>query len=163
VSAEEPTRPPPRWLADGQGMPGDWLVGFTQQLMGRHQQLLGDGQPPQAARDQAVGEAIQAFDADAGERGWTVTQRRISQLADDTLGVEQEYRDRHGFEPDLARLFAIGEVLEAEQLRGEIPQPWWRDDPPSQRPEPDRQQPQPPERPPDGHPTVRTQELGDER
>jgi hypothetical protein len=112
MSADRPTRPEPRRLADDQGMPGDFLVGFTHRLMDRRQQLLRDGQPPQTARERAVGEAVQAFAAGADERGWTVAEGRIASLASDALGVEDEYRDRHGYEPELARVYAIGEVLE---------------------------------------------------
>jgi hypothetical protein len=162
MSAEHPTRPEPRRLGEDQGMPGEWLVGFTHQLMDRRQQLLGDGQLPQAARDQALAEAVQAFAADAGQRGWTVPEERLTLLAGDILGVEDEYRDQHGYESELARLFTVGEVLEAEGLRGEIPEPWRRDAPPPPRPDPDRQQHHPSERtPPDGR--VRTREGGRER
>jgi hypothetical protein len=165
VSADRPTRPAPRRLGEDEGIEGDWLVGFTHRLMDRRAQLLRDGNPPAAARQRAVGEAVEAFQAAASQRGWTVTEQRITSLAGDTLGVEDEYRDRHGYEPDLARLFAVGEVLEAEGLRGEIPEPWWREDDPPQRPDPGRQQHHPSERtPPDSHTdTVRTREAGHER
>jgi hypothetical protein len=127
VSADRSTRPEPRWLPEDQGLPGDFLVGFTRGLMDRREQLVGDGQPPEMARERAVGEAVQAFHAGAGQRGWTVEERRIASLAGDALGLEDEYRDRHGYEPELARLYAVGEVLESERLRGEIPVPWWRE------------------------------------
>jgi hypothetical protein len=161
MSADQPTPPGIRELGEEQGMPGDWLVGFTHQLMDRRQQLLGDGQPPEVARERAVAEAVQAFHADADQRGWTVPHRRIALLADDLLGVEDEYRDRLGYEPELARVFAVGEVLEAEQVRGEIPDPWWRDEPPPACPDSARQQ-HPAERTPP-HGRVRTREAGGER
>jgi hypothetical protein len=164
MSADRPTRPEPRRLGEDQGMPGDFLVGFTDRLLDRRQQLLRDGHPPQAARELAVAEAVQAFAGGAVERGWTVGERRITSLADDTLGLEDEYCDRHGYGPELARLYATGEVLEAERIRGEIPEPWWREDDPPQRPDPTQER-QPSERtPPDGRPdTVRTREAGHER
>jgi hypothetical protein len=164
VNADRPTQPQPRRLADDQGMPGDFLVGFTHRLMDRRQQLLGDGHPPGAARELAVTEAVRAFHAAAGQRGWTVTQRRIASLAADTLGVEDEYRDRHGYQPELARLDAVGEVLEAERLRGEIPEPWWQRADPPQRPDPTHERPPSERTGPDGRPdTVRTREAGGER
>jgi hypothetical protein len=164
MSADRSTPPGPRQLGEDQGLPGDFLVGFTEGLMDRREQLLRDGHPPDIAREQAVAEAVQAFGANADQRGWTVEERRIASLADDTLGLEAEYRDRHGYEPELARLYAVGEVLEAEQLRGEIPEPWWQDDPPQQR-DPDRQQRHPAARtrPDDRADRVRTREAGDER
>jgi hypothetical protein len=164
MSGDRPTAPGIRELGEHQGMPGDWLVTFTEQLMDRRQQLIRGGQAPQAARDQTVAEAVQAFHEGARQRGWTVAEGRITLLADDILGVEDEYRDQHGYEPELARLYALGEVLEAEQLRGEIPEPWWQDDPPQQR-DPDRQQRHPAARtrPDDRADRVRTREAGDER
>jgi hypothetical protein len=158
------TPPEPRRLGEDQGMPGEFLVGFAGQLLDRRQQLLRDGQPLQAARELAVGEAVQAFAAGADERGWTVEERRIASLAGDTLGLEDEYRDQHGYEPELARLYAVGEVLEAERLRGEILEPWSREADPPQRPDPAHER-QPSERTgPDGRAaSVRTQEAGHER
>jgi hypothetical protein len=164
MDADRPDRPVPRRLGEDQGLPGDFLVAFTRGLMHHREQLLRDGQSPDAARERAVGEAVQAFRAGAGERRWTVDNRRIASLADDTLGLEEEYRDRHGYEPELARLYAVGEVLEAEQLRGEIPEPWWQDDPPQQR-DPDRQQRHPAARtrPDDRADRDWTREAGDGR
>jgi hypothetical protein len=119
-------------------MPGDFLVGFTRGLMERREQLVRQHQPPETARDQAVAEAVQAFAAGAGQRGWTVDDRRIASLAGDALGLEEEYRDRHGYEPELARAFALGEVLEGERVREEFPLPWWRiEADPSERTRPD--------------------------
>jgi hypothetical protein len=164
VSADRLDRPEPRWLVEDQGMPGDFLVAFTEGLIDRRQQLLGDGQPPQAARELAVTEAVQAFRMGASERGWTVQERRIASLADDTLGLEEEYRDRHGYEPALARLYTVGEVLEGERARQEIPLPWRQAGGPPQRPDPARQQRRPSERArPDGRLSVRTREAGHER
>jgi hypothetical protein len=133
MSADRLAAPGPRRLAEDQGLPGDFLVGFTNELMDRREQLVRDGQPPAAARELAVAEAVQAFAAGAGadQRDCTVEERRIASLADDALGLEEEYRDRHGYEPELARLAAVGEVLEGERAREEIPSPWWREaDPP---------------------------------
>jgi hypothetical protein len=158
VSAERPA--PPR-LAEDQAMPGAFLVAFTEQLLDRRTQLTRQGQPPVAAREQAVAEAVQAFAADAGKRGWTVPEWRIAQLADDALGLEEEYRDQHGYEPELARLHATCEVLDGEGAREELPARFLR--PPGP---PDHQQRQPPsgraaaDRRMD---TVRTREAGRER
>jgi hypothetical protein len=164
VSAERPTRQPRR-LGEHQSLPGDFLVAFTKRLMDRRAQLTRRGQPPQAARAQTVAEAVQAFAAGAGERGWTVQGRRIARLADDTLGLEEELRDRHGYESELARLFATGEVLDGERAREEFPA--WLLPPlgPPRRPDPDRGQHQPPRRTgPDGRvDAVRTREAGGER
>ncbi|HEX8134357.1 MAG TPA: hypothetical protein VF880_13130 [Actinomycetes bacterium] len=164
MSAERPDRPEPRRLGEDQGMPGDFLVGFTDRLMDRRQQLLRQGQPPQTARELAVAEAIQAFHAGADERGWTVDNRRIATLAGDALGLEDEYRDRHGYEPELARLWAVGEVLEGERAREEIPLPW-RQATHLSGPDPARRQRPVSERtPPDGRAdSVRTREAGGER
>jgi uncharacterized Zn finger protein len=144
-------------------MPGDFLVGFTHRLMERREQLTRQGQPPETARERAVAEAVQAFGAGAEQRDWTVAERRIASLAGDTLGLEEEYRDQHGYEPELARLHAVGEVLEGERAREEVPLPWREADMPE--PDPARQQRQPSERtPPDGY-TDRawTREAGHER
>jgi len=93
-----------------------------------------------------------------------VQERRIASLADDTLGLEDEYQDRHGYEPEFARLYAVGEVLEGERAREEIPLPWRQAGDPPQRPDPDRRQRHPSERtPPGGRPSVRTREAGHER
>jgi hypothetical protein len=121
MSAERPPTPDPTQLGEDQRLPAGFLVGFTERLMDRRHQLQAEGQPPAAAREQAVAEAVQAFVADAGQRGWTVTERRIANLADDTLGLEEEYRDQHGYEPQLARLSATCEVLDGERARQEIP------------------------------------------
>jgi hypothetical protein len=132
--------------------------------MNRREQLLGDGHRPETARERAVAEAVQGFHAGADQRGWTVEERRIASLAGDTLGLEHEYRDRHGYPPELARLHAVGEVLEGERVREEIPSPWRQEADPPQRSDPARRQRQPSERTrPDGRPSVRTQEAGHER
>jgi hypothetical protein len=137
MSANRPDRPGMRRLGEGQGMPDDFLVGFTETLMARRQQLLGAGQPPKAARQRAIAEALHRFDATAEERDWTVDRRRLASLAADTLGLEDEYRDQHGYEPQLARLSVIREVLEGEQARNEIPELCWREPDPPQPPDPD--------------------------
>jgi hypothetical protein len=163
VDADRPRGGGPRRLADDQGLPDEFLVGFTQRLLQRREQLVRDGQPPELAREQAVTEAVQAFGADADQRGWTVEERRIASLADDALGLEQEYRDRHGYEAELARLAAVGEVLQGEHARSEAPLPWWREADPPQRPGPVHHR-QPPERTePDGRPAGRRWEAGRER
>ena len=138
MNADLPTPPGPRQLGEDQGMPGEFLVGFTRGLMDRREQLLRHNQPPETARDQAVGEAVQAFAAGADQRGWTVAERRIASLAGDALGLEAEYRDRHGDPPELARAFPAGEVLEGERVGEEFPLPWWRSQAdPSERTRPD--------------------------
>jgi hypothetical protein len=112
-----------------------------------------------------VAEAVQAFAADADQRAWTVDDRRITGLAGDTLGLEEEYRDQHGYEPQLARLYAVGEVLEGERAREEVPLPWrrWEADPP-QRSDPVRQERQPERTPLDGRTDrARTRETNGER
>jgi hypothetical protein len=164
VGADRPATPGPRRLREDQGLPGDFLVGFTHRLMDRRQQLLRDGQPPETARERAVAEAVQAFGAAADQRGWTVDERRIASLADDALGLEEEYRQRHGYEPGLARLAAVSEVLEGERAREEIPSPWWQEPDPPRLPDPARQQRQPAWTPPDDY-TDRawTREVGHER
>jgi hypothetical protein len=86
-----------------------------------------------------VAEAVQAFAAGATERGWTVPERRIASLADDTLGLEEEYRDWHGYTPELARLSAVGEVLDGERARQELPPGWLPQPGPSARSDPTRQ------------------------
>jgi hypothetical protein len=92
-----------------------------------------------------------------------VGERRIAQLADDTLGLEEEFRDQHGYEPELARLSAGGEVLDGECAREEIPL-LWRQEADLPGPAPARRQQQPSERTrPDGRPTVRTREVRHER
>jgi hypothetical protein len=167
MSAERPDRPEPRRLTEDQGMPDEFLVGFTHRLMERREQLVRNGQPHQVARELAVAEAVQTFHAGADERGWTVQEQRIASLAGDTLGLEDEYRDRHGYEPKLARLWAVGEILEGERARQEIPLPWRREADPPERPDPapHEWQHQPSERTGlDGRPdTVRTREAGRER
>jgi hypothetical protein len=164
VGAERLDRPEPWRLGEDQGMPGDFLVGFTHRLMDRRQQLLRQGQLPRPARELAVAEAVQAFHAGADERGWTVDERRIASLAGEVLGLEDEYRQRHGYEPELARLWAVGEVLEGERAREEIPLPW-RPEADLPGPDPAGRQRQPSQRtPPDGRADgVRTREVGGER
>jgi hypothetical protein len=131
MSGDRLPQPASRRLGEDQGMPGDFLVGFTEGLLDRRQQLVRDGQPPELAREQAMAEAVQAFTASADQRDWTVEERRIASLADDTLGLEDEYREQHGYEPELARMYAVGEVLDGERAREEVPMPWWREtDPP---------------------------------
>jgi hypothetical protein len=131
MSGDRLPQPASRRLGEDQGTPGDFLVGFTEGLMDRRQQLLRDSQPPELARAQAMAEAVQAFTASADQRDWTVEERRIASLADDTLGLEDEYREQHGYEPELARVYAVGEVLDGERAREEVPLPWWREtDPP---------------------------------
>jgi hypothetical protein len=165
MNADPPTPPGPRQLGEDQGLPGDFLVGFTRGLMERREQLVRDGQPPEMARERTVAEAVQSFAADVDQRGWTVQERRIASLAGDTLGLEDEYRDRHGYEPEMARLYAVCEVLEGERARQEIPLPWRREADPPKRPDPARGQRHPSERtPPDGRADrVRTREAGRER
>jgi hypothetical protein len=164
VSADRLNQPEPRWLAEDQGLPGDFLVGFTRGLMAHREQLLRDGQPPQTARERAIAEAVQAFAAAADQRDWTVDERRIASLAGDTLGLEDEYRERHGYEPELARLYAVGEVLEGERAREEVPVPWRREADPPQRPDPAHERhPSKPTAPDGRTDTVRTREAGHER
>jgi hypothetical protein len=49
-----------------------------------------------------------------------VDQERLSSLAHDVLGLEQEYRDRHGYPPAQARAATLGEVLEGERAREDL-------------------------------------------
>jgi hypothetical protein len=164
VSVDQRGRPQPRWLREDQSLPGDFLVAFTEQLLDRRAELLRHGQPPAAAREQAVAEAVQAFPGGAERRGWTVSEWRIAQLADDTLGLEEEYRDQHGYEPELARLFAVGEVLDGERARQELPARFLRPAGPPERPDPDQERPPSERTGPDGRTdTVRTREGGRER
>jgi hypothetical protein len=163
VNTDRLNRPGPRRLAEDQGLPGDFLVGFTRSLMERREQLIRDGQPPELARQRAVTEAVQGFAAGADQRGWTVDDRRIASLAADALGLEVEYRDRHGYEAQLARLAAVGEILQGERARGEVPLPWWREaDPPVQLGLVHDRQPLA-RAGPDGQAAVRTWEAGRER
>jgi hypothetical protein len=165
VSAERPPTPDPTQLGEDQGLPAGFLVGFTERLLDRRAELLAESQAPAVAREQAVAEAVQAFAAGATERGWTVTERRIASLADDTLGLEEEYRDQHGYEPQLARLSAIGEVLDGERAREEPPSAWLRPPDPPARSDPDQLQRHPPQQAgPDGRgDRVWTREAGRER
>jgi hypothetical protein len=98
--AEALHRPPgPARLTEAQAIPSGFLPGFVGGLLDRRAELLRQGQPAKAARALAVTEAVQTFQAGAGERGWTVDQDRISSLAHDVLGLEEEYRERHGYPP----------------------------------------------------------------
>jgi hypothetical protein len=165
MSAERHTPPELRWLREEQGLPGDFLVAFTQRLLDRCGQLTRQGQTPAAAREQAVAEAVQSFAAGARQRGWTVGEGRIAQLADDTLGLEEEYRDQHGYEPELARLSAVGEVLDGERARQELPARFLRPlglGPPG-RPDPVQRQPSERTQPDGPTDIVRTREGGRER
>jgi hypothetical protein len=138
MNADRPQRPGMGRLGEDQPMPGDFLVGFTETLMARRQQLLEAGQPSQAAGQRAIAEALHRFDATADQRDWTVDRPRLASLATDTLGLEDEYRDQHGDEPELARLFAVGEVCGGEQSRSEIPGLRRREPDPPQPSDPDR-------------------------
>jgi hypothetical protein len=152
VSAERPTTPDPTQLGEDQGLAAGFLVGFTERLMDRRHQLQAEGQPPAVAREQAVAEAVQAFVAAAGQRGWTVPERRIANLANDTLGLEEEYRDQHGYEPQLARLSATCEVLGGERARHETPPGWLPQPDPPARSDSTRQGDPPLRTGPDGRP-----------
>jgi hypothetical protein len=164
MNAERPPTPSLPQLGEDQGLPGEFLVGFAEQLMDRRAQLLAEGQPPAAAREQAVAEAVRAFGTSATHRDWTVTERRIASLANDTLGLEEEYRDQYGDEPQLARLSAIGEVLDGERARQELPSAWLRQPGPPARSDPTRQGDPSQRTGPDGRPDrVRTREAGRER
>jgi hypothetical protein len=145
VSAERPT-PDLRRLGEDQNRPSDFLVAFTERLLDRRAQLVHQGLAAATARQRAVAETVQGFTAGTTERGWTVAEQRIAQLADDTLGLEDEYRDQHGYEPNLARLVATGEVLQGERAREDLPA-WLlpQPDPPGW-PDPDRGQRLPSER-----------------
>jgi hypothetical protein len=162
MSAE---RPAPRRLGEDQSLPGAFLVAFTEQLLDRRAQLTRQGQPPAAAREQAVAEAVQAFHTGAEERGWTVGEWRIAQLADDALGLEEEYRDQHGYQPELARVSATCEVLDGERVREELPARFLLPPGPPGRPDPDHAQREPSQlaRPDSRTDTVRTREGGRER
>jgi hypothetical protein len=158
-------RPSPRQLREDQGLPGEFLVAFTERLLDRRAQLLRRGESPEGARDRAVAEAVQAFTAGAAAREWTVGERRIAQLADDTLGLEDEFRDQHGYAPELARRYAVGEVLDGERARHEL-SAWLLPPPgPPERPDPAHAQRERSERTgPDGlTDSVRTREAGRER
>ena len=157
MSAEQPSTPSPTQLGEDQGLPGEFLVGFTERLLDRRAELLAERQAP------AVAEAVQAFAAGAGHRGWTVPERRIASLSDDTLGLEEEYRDQHGYVPQLARLSAIGEVLDCERAREELPSAWLRQPDPPARSDPARQGDPSQRTGPDGRADrVRTREAGRE-
>lgn len=125
----------PARLSEVQAIPAGFLTGFAEGLVDRRTELLGQGQPAAAARALAVTEAVQAFHAGADERGWTVDGERITSLAHDVLGLEQEYRDRHGYPPEQARAAALGEVLEGERAREDLPAPWLRQASPPERPQ----------------------------
>jgi hypothetical protein len=139
------------------------MVAFTERLLDRRAQLTRQDQPPAAAREQAVAEAVHAFAADAEQRGWTVSQWRIAQLADDALGLEDEYRDQHGYEPELARLSATCEVLDGERAREELPARFLRPLGPPGRPDPVQRQPSERTQPDGRTGRVRTREGGRER
>jgi hypothetical protein len=157
-------RPPPRRLGEDQGLPGEFLVAFTSQLLDRRAQLLRQGRPPAAATERAVAEAVQAFNESGPARDWTVGEWRIAQLADDALGLEVEYRDQHGYAPELARLHAVGEVLDGERARQELPGGLLLPPGPPGRPDPTQQQPPSHRSGPDRRTdTVRTREGGRER
>jgi hypothetical protein len=92
--------PPLARLREAQAIPARVVLGFAEGLLDRHGELLEQGQPATVARALAVTEAVQAFQADADQRGWTVDQERITGLAHDVLGLEEEYRERHGYPPE---------------------------------------------------------------
>jgi hypothetical protein len=156
VSAERPPIPGSTQLREDQPLPAGFLVGFTERLMDRRQQLQADGQPPAVASQQAVAEAIQAFVVGAGQRRWTVPEQRLASLAHDTLGLEAEYRDQHGYAPQLARLSAVGVVLEGERARQDLPSAWLRQPGPPARSDPARTQRHLPQRTGPDAPGVRT-------
>jgi hypothetical protein len=136
--AEALRRPAPPPLAhptEAQAIPAGVLVGFAEGLLDRRAELLRQGQPARAARALAVTEAVQTFHAGADERGWTVDQERLSSLAHDVLGLEEEYRDRHGYPSEQARRAAVGEVLEGERAREDLPARWLRQASPPERPQ----------------------------
>jgi hypothetical protein len=58
VSAERPSTPSPTQLGEDQGLPGEFLVGFTERLLDRRAELLAESQAPAEAREQAVAEAV---------------------------------------------------------------------------------------------------------
>ena len=93
------------------------------------------GQPAQAAQALAVTEAVQAFHAGAGGRGWTVDPQRLTSLARDVLGLEDEYRNRHGYPPEQAHRATLGEVLDGERAREDLPARWLRPARPPERPQ----------------------------
>jgi hypothetical protein len=129
-----PVPPPsPARLSEAQAIPATFLAGFAEGLLDRRAELLAQGQPATAARALAVSEAVQAFHADAGGRGWTIDSERLSSLAHDVLGLEEEYRDRHGYPPEQARATTVGEVLEGERAREELPASWLRQARPPER------------------------------
>jgi hypothetical protein len=73
-----------------------------QWLLERREQFLRDGPPPELAREGAVAETVQAFAPAPTNAAGHVEDRRIASLASDTLGLKEEYRDQHGYSPDLA-------------------------------------------------------------
>jgi hypothetical protein len=129
-----PEPPGPERLSEAQAIPVGFLVGFAEGLLDRRAALLEQGQPATAARALAVTEALQAFHADAGGRGWTVDPERLSSLAHDVLGLEEEYRDRHRCLPEQARRATVGEVLEGERAREDLLARWLRQARPPERP-----------------------------
>jgi len=141
-----PAPPSPARLTETQAIPAGFLVGFAGGLLDHHAELLRQGQPAQAARALAVTQAVQSFHAAAGERGWTVDPQRIGSLARDMLGLEQEYRDRHGYPAEQARAATVGEVLEGERVRQELPASWLRQARPPERPQRWRDQERGPDR-----------------
>jgi hypothetical protein len=76
------------------------------------------------AGDGRTVEAVRAFRAGAGARGWTVDEQHISSLAPDVLGLEGEYWDRHRYPPEQARAATVGEILEGEGAREYLPARW---------------------------------------
>jgi hypothetical protein len=130
-----PVPPPPERLSEAQAIPAGFLVSFAEGLLDRRAALLRQGQPATAARALAVTEAVQAFHADADRRGWTVDFERLSSLAHDVLGLEEEYRERHGYAPEQARAATLGEVLEGERVREDLPARWLRQASPPERPQ----------------------------
>lgn len=94
-----PALPEPTRLGEAQAIPSGFLAEFAEGLLDRRAELLRQGQPPTAARPPTVIEAVQAFQADANGRQWTVDSERLSSLAHDLLGLEEEYPKRHGYPP----------------------------------------------------------------
>jgi hypothetical protein len=117
-----PKQATPRVLDEGESVPDSFVLEFCDQAVQRFRDEIADIEARDQVREEqaqlAVADALASeFQQSAGSRDWTITDRRVRQLAGDAIGLSLEFQHDHGYQPEGARWAAVRECLEGEQAR----------------------------------------------
>jgi hypothetical protein len=121
-----PRQSAPRVLGETESIPDSFVLAFCDQAVQRFRQEIAGGGRDQVREEQVQRRVVDAlageFQQSARSREWTITDRRVRQLAGDVIGLSLEFQHDHGYQPEGARWAAVRECLEGEQARELIAQ-----------------------------------------